>query len=126
MGYNDGAWGWGQWLAMGATMLVFWGSVIALIVWAVRRPRSGGRLAGGRGPDPDEVLAARFARGDISEDEFRRHQGLLHDSRGATRYRALSRFDHRAGAGVDRTSGMPGSRPHTAPVHGSGQVSTAP
>ena len=27
MGYYDVAWGWGQWLAVCAMMLVFWGSV---------------------------------------------------------------------------------------------------
>jgi hypothetical protein len=38
-GYYDGGWGPGQWLAMGLMMLLFWGSLAALIVWAVRSSR---------------------------------------------------------------------------------------
>ena len=37
--YYDGSWGGGQWLVMSLMMLLFWGSLVALIVWAVRSSR---------------------------------------------------------------------------------------
>ena len=85
MGYYNGDWGVGEWLAMSAMMLVFWGSVIALVVWAARSFGSGGQQSSSRGPDPDAVLAERYARGDIDEDEFKRRRELLHSTRGVTR-----------------------------------------
>lgn len=66
-------------------MLVFWGSLIALVVWAARSFGSGDRQITSRGADPDEVLAQRYARGEIEEDEFRRRRELLHSTRGVTR-----------------------------------------
>lgn len=77
--HND--WGFGNWLAMGLTMLIFWSLVIGLIVWAVRSVSSNPAGSAGdrlREASPADVLAARFARGDISEDEFTRRRALLH------------------------------------------------
>ena len=85
MGYYGGDWGVGEWLAMSAMMVVFWGSVIALGVWVARSFSSGDRRPGGRGPDPDAVLAERFALGEIDEDEFRRRRETLHSTHGANR-----------------------------------------
>ena len=85
MGYYNGDWGVGAWLAMSAMMLVFWGSVIALVVWAVRSFGSGGQQINDRGAGPDAVLAERYARGEIEEDEFRRRRELLHSTRSVTR-----------------------------------------
>jgi putative membrane protein len=85
MGYNDGNWGAGEWLAMGTMMLVFWGLVIGLVVWAVRSSRSGdqrGRPEGGRSSGADTLLAERYARGEIDEDEFLRRRDLLHSAAG--------------------------------------------
>lgn len=84
MGYDYGSWGSGQWLAMVAMMAIFWGLLIALGVWAARGFRTG------RGTDttprgfsgPDDVLADRFARGEIDEDELRRRRDVLHGSPG--------------------------------------------
>jgi len=84
MGYYDGDWGVGEWSAMGAMMLVFWGSVIVLVVWAARSFRSGDRQADSRGTGPDDILAERYARGDIDEDEFQRRLELLHSTRGVS------------------------------------------
>ena len=72
MGYNDGSWGAGDWVAMSAMMLVFWGAIVALVIWAVRTPRSRQAVA-----SPKEILAERFARGDIDDDEFRRRRDAL-------------------------------------------------
>jgi putative membrane protein len=82
MMWNNGAWGAGDWLAMSLMMVAFWGLLIALIVWLVR---------GRRGSDPamkpqpvvaraDDVLAERFARGEIDEADFKRSRDLLHSS----------------------------------------------
>jgi len=73
MMWSDGGWGSGDWLAMVLTMLVLWGGAVAVIVWAVRawtNPRS--RDGEPKQPDsPDDILARRFALGDIDDAEFR-------------------------------------------------------
>lgn len=73
MGYftDFGAWGWGA-LVMWLMMIVFWGAIIALIVWAIRRvfpPAT--RLPAESATD---ILRRRFAAGEISEAEFQ--QGM--------------------------------------------------
>ena len=62
-------WGWG-WMTVG---MLFWLSVIALVVWSV------GRMPGGsqRRPDADEMLLERFARGDLSIEEFEERRAAL-------------------------------------------------
>lgn len=81
MGYGAGM-GFGGWLMMGFTFLVFWGVVIALVVWAVRTHRGPtpgpGAAAAGRAED---VLAGRFARGEIDEQEYLRRRDVLHGTR---------------------------------------------
>ena len=57
-------------LGMGLWMLVFWGGIIALIVWAIRGGSSGRRDEGRRAPDARQILEERFARGEISEEQF--------------------------------------------------------
>ena len=86
MGYYDGNWSGGDWLAMIGTMLLFWGVLIALVVWVVRSVRSGGQQPGSARTDmavPDDILAQRYARGEIDDDEFRRCRVLLHDTTGS-------------------------------------------
>jgi putative membrane protein len=70
---------------MGVSMVVFWGLVIAGSVALVRH------YVGGRNQPPsayhdslseaERILADRFARGEIEEDEFRRRSALLRNSR---------------------------------------------
>ena len=36
-------WDVGDWLAMSLLMIVFWGALLALVVWAVRRPHDTGK-----------------------------------------------------------------------------------
>ena len=79
-GYGAG-WGWGAWLTMGVGMILFWGLVIGGGIALVRYlagtryhyPSSGasGRTAA------EQILAERFARGDIDEDEYRQRRELL-------------------------------------------------
>jgi len=66
MWWNDG-WGWGGWLGMSLLMLVFWGALIWLIATLV------GNRSGKDTPPlrrAAEVLAERFARGEIGQAEY--------------------------------------------------------
>ena len=82
MWWNHGAWGAGDWLSMSVMMLAFWALVIALIVWLVRGSRNGSGGEGNLTSSPmqraDEVLAERFAGGEIDEEEFTRRRESLH------------------------------------------------
>lgn len=83
MWWNDGSWGAGDWLAMSFMMVVFWGLLIALVVWLVRgnRPDRGAeRPASDTAQRADEVLAELFARGEIDEDEFTMRRQVLHST----------------------------------------------
>lgn len=77
-------WGWGGWVLMGVVMVLFWAGVITAIVLAVRYlVRSGGASGGSsryEPPHPEDVLAGRFARGEIDEDEYRRRITLLREN----------------------------------------------
>jgi len=75
MDWGNGGWGAGDWVAMSALMIVFWGGLIAFGVWVVLSLRSG------RGQAPADrantLLAERFARGEIDGEEFTRSRELL-------------------------------------------------
>lgn len=75
MSNGYGNMGWGSWLAMSLTMLILWGGLVVLVIWVARtvRPQAPASRA-------DELLAERFARGEIEEDEFRRRRELLHST----------------------------------------------
>ena len=87
MGYYGGDMGWGGWLAMSLSFLVFWGLLIALVVWVVRTLRAD-TSGDNQGPPPapgiraGEVLAERFARGEIDAEEFTRRRELLRSTSG--------------------------------------------
>lgn len=73
-GWHDhemSAWGW--WL-MTAGMVVFWALVIWAVVYFVRRNGGSGRIDGA-----DSVLAERYARGEIDEEEYRRRRALIRE-----------------------------------------------
>ena len=62
MGFNHGGWGAGDWLAMSFMMIVFWGLVVALVVWLARRTSADrGVTTGATARTADLVLAERFA-----------------------------------------------------------------
>ena len=63
-------------------MAVMWGALILvyLVLRAFgRSDRSEHR--GGEDADPRRILEQRFARGEISEDEYRDHRAVLEESR---------------------------------------------
>jgi putative membrane protein len=77
--YGNGMSGWGYAL-MTVSMVLFWGLVILGVVVLVRylsRSAHGASAVGARRPKPEEVLAERFARGEIDEQEYRSRLNAL-------------------------------------------------
>ena len=77
MGYQNGVWDMGGWLLMAVAMVLFLSAVAWLLVWALRtylgeQPLEPAEL------DPDEILARRFALGEIDEEELERRYEVLH------------------------------------------------
>jgi putative membrane protein len=75
MWWNDG---WGAWwLVMPLAMIGFWVAVIWVVVnllWNRPSPTS----TGGAGPlSPEEILAQRYARGEIDDNVYQRRLGTL-------------------------------------------------
>lgn len=71
MYWGDHLNGW-AWAAMSVSMLLFWGLLITAVVLLARyfgRNNEGSTPVAHQG-SPEQQLAARFARGEISEDEF--------------------------------------------------------
>ncbi|MCV7089766.1 MULTISPECIES: SHOCT domain-containing protein [Mycobacterium] len=79
-GHNMGWWGWG----MGIGMVLFWvlliAGIVALVVYTTG-DRRGYRIPPAATPSvtPEQVLAARFARGEIDETEYRHRLAVLRD-----------------------------------------------
>lgn len=76
-GYGTGGW---SYLLMALNMVAFWGLLIAGAVLLVRY------LVGGRPRvvpvthvDPERVLAERYVRGEIDDEEYRRRLDTLRD-----------------------------------------------
>ncbi len=74
-GFGHMMWGGGFGMAGGLMMLVFWGAIIALIVFAVRGFSSGS--GSGSKSDATEILRERFAKGEIDEEEYERRKAQL-------------------------------------------------
>ena len=74
-------WGWNGWSWWGAllmmfSMVAFWGLLIWGIVALFRRPGDGRSER----PDPERILAERFAAGEIDEEEYHRRLATLRSS----------------------------------------------
>jgi putative membrane protein len=65
---------WG-WLAMSVSMVAFWGLIIWGIVAIVRG--LGGTWRRPQGRDPEQILAERYATGEIDEEEYHRRLQTL-------------------------------------------------
>ncbi len=82
--HGYGAWGWGSWILTAVALTLFFALVITAIVALVRylggtgghRPAAQGALPGRR---PEDVLAERFARGEIDDEEYRRRITVLRE-----------------------------------------------
>ena len=68
-GYHHDMTAWAWWF-MTAGMVLFWGAVAWVVVTSTRRSASPRRSA-------EEILAERLARGELTEDEFRRRRELV-------------------------------------------------
>ncbi|MFI9081203.1 SHOCT domain-containing protein [Streptomyces sioyaensis] len=89
MMWYDG--GWGGWIFMALVMVLFWALIIAGVVALVRYVSSSHRGQPGAPPSSHEagsgsrraedLLAERFARGEIDEDEYKRRITLLREHR---------------------------------------------
>jgi putative membrane protein len=77
--HDQWGWGVGGLFVMVVFMLLFWGAIIALVVWAVRQFRPPGPPPPpAHGGDPAmRILEERFARGEIDADEFTRRRDTL-------------------------------------------------
>ena len=69
---DGGGWGWGAWIFMSLMMVVFWGAVLAVIVWLVRSNSHPASAARGAPTTRLAIAAERYARGEISDEEFAR------------------------------------------------------
>jgi putative membrane protein len=70
------AWSWWGWLAMSLGMVAFWGLIIWAVVALFRGLGGSWRQPEGR-PDPERILAERFAAGEIDEDEYQQRLTTL-------------------------------------------------
>jgi putative membrane protein len=85
MWYDGDGWGWAGWIAMSVGMVAFWALVITAVILAIRY------LTGARGSAAsstgsglsraEDVLAERFARGEIDENEYRQRRSALRERR---------------------------------------------
>lgn len=73
----NGDWGWGASVVMTITMLGFW----ALVAWVITSLVRGIGGGGERRSEADAILAERFARGEIEEEEYRRRRDLIRAAR---------------------------------------------
>ncbi len=77
MGFNGydsyGASPW-MWVVGGLMMLLFWGGLAVLVVWAVKA--LGGHRTSNSGPAL-EVLRTRLAAGEITHDEYEKTRRVL-------------------------------------------------
>ncbi len=84
MMYGWSGWGWGGWIMMTFLMVAFWATVITGIVLLVRYGTGDGHHGQARtAPSAEDVLAERFARGEIDDEEYRRRLALLREQRSA-------------------------------------------
>lgn len=79
--YGHGMSGWG-WFGASLGMIVFWALIITVLVLLFRglgRSTPGGprNVASRTTPSAEELLAERFARGEIDEDEYQRRLHVL-------------------------------------------------
>ena len=67
--------GWGY-VLMTASMVLFWALVIFGVIALVRYLSRADRVTAAQ-PTPEEVLAERFARGEINEEEYQHRLEVL-------------------------------------------------
>ena len=68
---GDNDWGSGWWIVMVVIMVLFWGAIIAVVVWGIRQFTGDQR----RDRSPLDIARQRLARGEINKEEFDRIRG---------------------------------------------------
>ena len=109
-GYGTGMGLWG-FVLMAVSNVLFWGLIIAGAVLLVRYLARSDRPAGGGLPDgrgtPEQTLAARFAAGEIDEEEYRHRLDVLRQRRPAEPEGVVRDFEELAQIVQDpRTAGV--------------------
>jgi putative membrane protein len=84
MMWYGGDWGWGGWVLMTVAMVLFWALLITAVVLLVRylvnsRPTAATPSVDVRGAE--DLLAERYARGEIDDEEYQHRLTLLRQSR---------------------------------------------
>ena len=79
--YGPGMSGWGFAL-MGVGTVLFWTLIVLGVIAVVRYLLSGGDRRPAARPTPEALLAERFARGEIDEEDYRRRLDALHSRPG--------------------------------------------
>lgn len=69
--------GWAGWLTMALAMVVFWGLVVFAVVAVFRGSRENQPADGLARQRPLQILDERFARGEISVEEYEARQSVL-------------------------------------------------
>lgn len=83
--HGYGGWGWGSWILTAMVLTLFFALVITVIVAIVRNLNGPGHRHGPavHGPPPgrrpEDILAERFARGEVDDEEYRRRVALLRE-----------------------------------------------
>lgn len=69
MWFGDMGWGW--MIFGGIFMVIFWGGLIALIIWGITHlSRRDGSAPSAPKHNPIEIAKVRYASGEISKEEF--------------------------------------------------------
>ncbi|MCX2933978.1 SHOCT domain-containing protein [Mycobacterium sp. CVI_P3] len=82
-GYGNGV-GWFGWVITAIVLTLVFAAVITAIVVAIRYLTGGGQHNSGHQPrtrTAEDLLADRFARGEIDEDDYRRRMTALSEHR---------------------------------------------
>ncbi len=80
-GYDGGS-GWVGWIITAGVLVIVFAALITAAVFMIRYLTGRRGLAGSERPrGADDVLAERFARGEIDADEYRQRVTLLHEHR---------------------------------------------
>lgn len=79
MFWYDHNMGWWGYAGMGIGMVLFWAVLILGIVALIRLSTRDQNRPLSPPPSPEQVLADRFARGEITEAEYRDRLGVLRD-----------------------------------------------
>jgi putative membrane protein len=75
--------GWGWWMLWGwLWMVLFWGAIVVLVVWAVQKLSGHSHNTGAR--SPLDVARERYARGEIGKEEFDQIRRDLSSTSGET------------------------------------------